>query len=73
MARTTDPVALNQWYAVETLTDLAASPRRTRLLGQDIACQRNHRGRTLAHEVATDGLPERAGALGCHRLVDPAG
>ncbi len=57
MAKTTDPVALNQWYAVETLTDLAASPRRTRLLGQDIACHRDHRGQTFAHEVATDGAP----------------
>ena len=57
MAKTTDPVALNQWYAVETLTDLAAALRRTRLLGQDIACNRDQRGQALAHEVATDGEP----------------
>ena len=36
MPRTTDPVALNQWYAVASLTDLGRGAV-TRLLGQDIA------------------------------------
>ena len=35
MPRTTDPVALDQWYAVATLTDLGR-PEVTRLLGQQI-------------------------------------
>jgi phenylpropionate dioxygenase-like ring-hydroxylating dioxygenase large terminal subunit len=35
MTRTTDTVALNDWYAVASLTDLAI-PETTRLLGQDI-------------------------------------
>ncbi len=36
MARTDDPVALDQWYAVETLSDVTRAGRVTRLLGQDI-------------------------------------
>jgi hypothetical protein len=36
MAKTTDPVALNQWYAVASLDEVSGKPYRTRLLGQDI-------------------------------------
>ena len=37
MPMTSDPVALNDWYAVESVAALAGRVRRTRLLGQDIA------------------------------------
>ena len=36
MARTRDPVALNQWYAVASLADLTAKPQASRLLGAEI-------------------------------------
>ena len=42
--KTTDPVALNQWYAVATLADLGATPIRTRLLGQEIEITRGPDG-----------------------------
>jgi phenylpropionate dioxygenase-like ring-hydroxylating dioxygenase large terminal subunit len=42
MSKTDDPVALDQWYAVETFADVTAEPRQTRLLGQDIVICREH-------------------------------
>jgi phenylpropionate dioxygenase-like ring-hydroxylating dioxygenase large terminal subunit len=51
MAKTDDPVALNDWYAVETLTDGTATPRRTRLLGQDIVSFRHLDGGLVVHEI----------------------
>ena len=64
MARTSDPVALDQWYAIATLTDVTASPWQTRLLGQDIVV---HRDATDMIHVQADAtmLPvqERYGCL----------
>jgi len=64
MARTTDPVALDQWYAIATVTDIEAAPWRTRLLGQEIVVQRDAPG---AIRVQADGLDlpvqERYGCL----------
>ncbi|WP_407178636.1 aromatic ring-hydroxylating dioxygenase subunit alpha [Bradyrhizobium sp. STM 3562] len=59
MARTDDPVALNEWYAVETLSDVTASPRRTRLLGQDLLLYRED-GALRVQELDTAGRPGKA-------------
>ena len=40
MTRTTDPVALDDWYAVASLDEVTAAPRFTRLLGQDLEIRR---------------------------------
>ena len=40
MTRTDDPVALNDWYAIDTLRDIGAAPRHTTLLGQDLTLRR---------------------------------
>ena len=55
MVMTTDPVALDQWYAVETLSELSVRPRMTRLLGQDIACWREADGRASVSTVLPNG------------------
>ncbi|MBB5754809.1 aromatic ring-hydroxylating oxygenase subunit alpha [Prosthecomicrobium pneumaticum] len=55
MARTTDPVALDQWYAIETLAALGTEPRRTRLLGQEIVYRRGEDGVPIVREIAADG------------------
>lgn len=55
MAKTTDTVALDQWYAVETSTDLGNRPVRTRLLGQDIELCRNSRGEPVIREIVDGG------------------
>jgi phenylpropionate dioxygenase-like ring-hydroxylating dioxygenase large terminal subunit len=49
--KTTDRAALNEWYAVETSTDLTARPIRTRLLGQDIELFRRENGEVVIREV----------------------
>lgn len=51
MAKTTDRAALNEWYAVETSTDLTAKPLRTRLLGQDIELFRRESGEAVIREI----------------------
>jgi len=66
MARTNDPVALDAWYAVETLSDVTRTPRQTRLLGQDIISCRSETGAPIVHAVgASHHLPvrERHGCL----------
>jgi phenylpropionate dioxygenase-like ring-hydroxylating dioxygenase large terminal subunit len=55
MTKTTDPAALDQWYAVETSADLGSAPVRTRLLGQDIELCRDGRGVPAVAEVHDDG------------------
>src|SRR5258707_3571122 len=55
MTKTTDSVALDQWYAVETSADLGRAPVHTRLLGQDIELCRNDRGLPVIGEVYNDG------------------
>jgi phenylpropionate dioxygenase-like ring-hydroxylating dioxygenase large terminal subunit len=69
MARTDDPVALNDWYAIETLSDITIAPRRTRLLGQDLVARRTAAGELLvqeffAGETLGPALPVRA-RYGC--------
>lgn len=55
--KTTDPVALDDWYVVDSIADVGAEPRRTRLLGQDIELVRGPDGRVLVREVLfSDGL-----------------
>ena len=44
MAITTDPVALDDWYAVASLADLTFLPVRSRLLGQEIEIARTAGG-----------------------------
>jgi phenylpropionate dioxygenase-like ring-hydroxylating dioxygenase large terminal subunit len=51
VAKTTDRAALNEWYAVETSTDLTAKPLRTRLLGQDIELFRRESGEAVIREI----------------------
>jgi phenylpropionate dioxygenase-like ring-hydroxylating dioxygenase large terminal subunit len=70
MAKTDDPVALNQWYAIETLASVTLTPRRTRLLGQDISIRRDAPGSMIVREIDDAGqlgppLPirERYGCL----------
>jgi phenylpropionate dioxygenase-like ring-hydroxylating dioxygenase large terminal subunit len=55
MTKTTDPVALDDWYAVATLSEVTAAPFRTRLLGQDIIYCRESDGRLAVREVDADG------------------
>ncbi|MBW8638874.1 aromatic ring-hydroxylating dioxygenase subunit alpha [Hoeflea sp. WL0058] len=55
MTKTTDRAVLDDWYAVETSTDLTSKPVRTRLLGQDIALYRNEGGTPVVREVMEDG------------------
>jgi phenylpropionate dioxygenase-like ring-hydroxylating dioxygenase large terminal subunit len=70
MSKADDPVALDQWYAIETITDVTMEPRRTRLLGQDIVMRRDRDGAPFVREIDPDGtvrapLPgqERSGCL----------
>jgi phenylpropionate dioxygenase-like ring-hydroxylating dioxygenase large terminal subunit len=53
MARTDDPVALNEWYAMRTLSDVISAPRRARLLGQDVLLWRADDGELCVHETDT--------------------
>jgi phenylpropionate dioxygenase-like ring-hydroxylating dioxygenase large terminal subunit len=55
MTKTTDPVALDDWYAVATLSEVSGKPVRTRLLGQDIIYCREADGRLAVREVDADG------------------
>src|SRR5437899_13020856 len=55
MSKTDDPVALDQWYAVETSADVTAEPRRTRLLGQDIVIRRAGDGTAVVREIGSAG------------------
>jgi phenylpropionate dioxygenase-like ring-hydroxylating dioxygenase large terminal subunit len=55
MTKTTDPVALDDWYAVATLSEVSATPLHTRLLGQDIIYCREANGRLAVHEIDADG------------------
>ncbi|PKU25473.1 (2Fe-2S)-binding protein [Telmatospirillum siberiense] len=55
--KTTDKVALDQWYAVETAADLGSRAIVTRLLGQDIELGRDGAGRPTVREIRDDGKP----------------
>jgi phenylpropionate dioxygenase-like ring-hydroxylating dioxygenase large terminal subunit len=60
MTKTTDPVALDQWYAIATLSEITEQPVRTRLLGQDLVYRREPDGSLAIREVGATG---RLGAL----------
>lgn len=56
MTKTTDPVALDEWYAVATLTEVSERPVRTTLLGQDIIISRHGpEGGWQVREIDADG------------------
>ncbi|HTV35025.1 MAG TPA: aromatic ring-hydroxylating dioxygenase subunit alpha [Xanthobacteraceae bacterium] len=55
MTKTTDPVALDEWYAIATLTEVSERPVRTRLLGQNISYRRGPGGTFDVREIDTDG------------------
>jgi len=55
MTKTTNRSALDQWYCIEDLDDIAAAPRRTRLLGQDIVMRRATDGGIQVNEAQADG------------------
>lgn len=55
MSKTTDSAALDQWYAVETSTDLGETPVATRLLGQKITLRRDGEGVPVITEMMGDG------------------
>jgi phenylpropionate dioxygenase-like ring-hydroxylating dioxygenase large terminal subunit len=55
MTKTTDPVALDQWYAIAALTEVGPLPTHTRLLGQDIAYWREPNGELAVCEIRADG------------------
>jgi phenylpropionate dioxygenase-like ring-hydroxylating dioxygenase large terminal subunit len=55
MTKTTDRVALDQWYAIETVAEAPETPRVTRLLGQDIEIRPGADGGFLVREVLDDG------------------
>jgi phenylpropionate dioxygenase-like ring-hydroxylating dioxygenase large terminal subunit len=56
--KTDDPVAMDQWYAIETLAELAVQPRQLRLLGQDLAVCRDAAGAPRI-QAAGRALPVR--------------
>jgi phenylpropionate dioxygenase-like ring-hydroxylating dioxygenase large terminal subunit len=61
MTKTSDRAALDQWYAVETCTDLGSAFVRTRLLGQEIELVRDQDGIPDIREIYGDG--KRGSAL----------
>ncbi|MBR0557972.1 aromatic ring-hydroxylating dioxygenase subunit alpha [Ciceribacter sp. L1K23] len=68
--KTTDQVALDDWYAIATASELTSRTVRTRLLGQDIEYMLSEGGSPLVREILDDGrhgpaLPvkERYGCL----------
>lgn len=59
MAKTVDPVALNNWYVVAALSNLTAGQtHRTRLLGQDISLKNGADGTPICAEIDA-GRPVR--------------
>ncbi len=59
MAKTTDQIALNNWYVVGALSDFAAEPtHRTRLLGQELSLETGADGRPTCVEIEA-GRPVR--------------
>ncbi len=52
--KTTDRVALNDWYAIATASEVTAQPVTTRLLGQDIEYRLSESGAPLVREILDD-------------------
>ena len=57
MAKTTDLVALDEWYAIAALTEVGEEPTRTRLLGQDIMYRRQADGEPAVWELGAGAPP----------------
>jgi phenylpropionate dioxygenase-like ring-hydroxylating dioxygenase large terminal subunit len=55
MTKTTDPVALDEWYAIAALSEVGPQRLETRLLGQDILFWRDIDGRLQVQELEVDG------------------
>ena len=56
MAKTTDPVVLNEWIAIGRTEEVPrGGPRRTRLLGQPIVAERSPDGAAEVFELDEDG------------------
>lgn len=53
--KTDDQVALNDWYAIATASELTARRQTTRLLGQDIEYGLGEGGKPLVREILADG------------------
>jgi len=60
MTKTTDPVALDEWYTIAALSDIPEHPVRSRLLGQDIVYRRDPDLGLSVHEVDASGRPGAA-------------
>ena len=60
MTRTTDRAALDQWYCVDDLDDIGATPRKSRLLGEDIVIGRSESGAITCRTVPGDETPGEA-------------
>jgi len=55
MTKTTDTVALNDWYAIATLKDVTGQPVRSRLLGQDIVYRLDAEQKPVVFELGANG------------------
>ena len=55
MAKTTDQVALDDWYAIATASDVSAAPTRTKLLGQAIEYRKSGKNDYIVREILDDG------------------
>ena len=53
--KTDDRVALDEWYAIATASEVGIEPRTTRLLGQEIVCERKPDGTALVRERSDEG------------------
>ncbi|MDO6963363.1 aromatic ring-hydroxylating oxygenase subunit alpha [Rhizobium alvei] len=54
--KTTDQVALNDWYAIATASEVTSKPLRTKLLGQAIEYALGEGGEPMVREVLDDGF-----------------
>jgi phenylpropionate dioxygenase-like ring-hydroxylating dioxygenase large terminal subunit len=57
MTKTTDAVALDEWYAIAALTEIGPEPARTRLLGQDIIYRCEPGGEPTVQVLDCGGRP----------------
>jgi phenylpropionate dioxygenase-like ring-hydroxylating dioxygenase large terminal subunit len=55
MAKTTDQVALDDWYAIATASEVTAEPQRTKLLGQPLVYALDASGAPEVREALDDG------------------
>jgi phenylpropionate dioxygenase-like ring-hydroxylating dioxygenase large terminal subunit len=57
MTKTADAVALDEWYAIATLSEISEHPVHTTLLGQSIVYRREPNGRFGVREIDDYGQP----------------